>query len=1371
MKKLLLLILFFVAGLQMAQAQIPDGSIAPDFTGVDINGESHNLYSLLNAGKHVYIDVSATWCGPCWNYHNSHALRDLWETHGPPGTDEAFVMFIEGDAATNTACLYGPSGCVGGTQGDWVSGTPYPIIDDASIAGLYQIAYFPTIFYICPIDKKVYEAGQLPATSLWNFRTSHCAPPPITYSIDLQRNVKCFGTSTGAINITPGGGLNGSFTYLWSNGATTQDLNNIPAGNYTVTITRGNQTAVSDPITIEQPSQPLSAEVVNFIQVGCNGLTGSITATGVGGWESSYAYSWSNGGGTETAIGLNAGTYTCTVTDAEGCTSTVSQTLAAPTYPTAAIANPPAIDCAHLTIQLDGTSSSSGDEYSYLWFATNGGHIVSGGNTLTPTVDSAGNYTLRVTNITTTCASFATRSVSLNISYPDANAGANGTVSCPVPLDTLAGSGSSGTNYGYAWTGPNVVSGGNTLTPVVGAPGVYTLVVTNSSNGCTKTSTTSVTGNNVPPSVSTTSSDITCVVDTVNVSVSTNSGNATFAWTGPNGFTSNLQSPVVTEPGSYAVVVADTITGCNNNGAATVANNTSGPGANATGGFISCLVGSTTVTGTTPDTNAVYAWTGPNGFTSSLSSFSTQVPGTYSLAVSDPDNGCVSNAVAVVDDNTAAPGASASSPGNFNCTTSLIELSGNGSSQGPDMAYSWTTSDGRFVSGESSLNPVIDAAGTYQLLVTNTASGCTNTAAVTVVQRQNVSASLNSQTNVNCNGATTGAASVEAAGGNNAFTYIWSNGASDAAIANLAAGNYTVTVTDGENCTAVASVDITEPTAVFANASATSQVESGVNDGTASSSPVGGVAPYTYLWSNNETTQAITGLAPGTYTVSVTDANGCVVSQSVTVNSVDCAISATSQVTDVTCPGGSNGTASVSVIGGFEPLSYAWSNNATAANISDLTAGNYSVTITDAAGCIAQSNLTVSTNDPEAPSLSAENAVIELDENGLAAVTPATVNAQAADNCGIASVTVSPASFDCNSQGTHDVTVTATDVSGRTTSTTVTVTVTDNRAPSVSAQNAVVSLDATGSASITPATVNAQGSDNCSVAGITVSPSSFDCTNMGEHEVAVVVTDASGLTSSTTVIVRVVDTEAPVVTCPDNIVVCSYNNVVSYQPANAQDNCLILNGQWQQNSGLPSGSEFPVGSTEQRFTFTDASGNAGSCSFTVTVTPPINITNLTIVNESNGQSNGSIDITVEGGVTPLSFLWTSNGQDIANTEDVSGLAAGSYTVEITDANGCVFKRENFEITNSSAVNEPVWMSGISLLPNPTNGITRILFGETPESRMEISLIDGTGRVLRNLYLEQANMLTLDCSDLPAGLYTVRFRANNEIGARKLSVVK
>ncbi len=100
MKKLLLSILL-LASLNMAKAQLPDGAIAPDFTLTDINNVTHNLYNYLNQGKKVYIDVSATWCGPCWNYHNTHALDDLWAQHGPAGapgvnantTDDCIVLF------------------------------------------------------------------------------------------------------------------------------------------------------------------------------------------------------------------------------------------------------------------------------------------------------------------------------------------------------------------------------------------------------------------------------------------------------------------------------------------------------------------------------------------------------------------------------------------------------------------------------------------------------------------------------------------------------------------------------------------------------------------------------------------------------------------------------------------------------------------------------------------------------------------------------------------------------------------------------------------------------------------------------------------------------------------------------------------------------------------------------------------------------------------------------------------------------------------------------------------------------------------------------------------------------------------------------
>jgi len=171
MKKTLLtlLVLAGISSANTANAQLPSGSIAPDWTLSDINGNSYNLYNLLDNGYTVIIDMNATWCPPCWSYHQSGELEDLWVNHGPAGqpgvsattTDDVYVFMIESDNSTGAADL---AGTTSGTEGDWITGTDFPIIDDASLAGPYALAYYPTIYSICA-NRQLTEVGAISASA------------------------------------------------------------------------------------------------------------------------------------------------------------------------------------------------------------------------------------------------------------------------------------------------------------------------------------------------------------------------------------------------------------------------------------------------------------------------------------------------------------------------------------------------------------------------------------------------------------------------------------------------------------------------------------------------------------------------------------------------------------------------------------------------------------------------------------------------------------------------------------------------------------------------------------------------------------------------------------------------------------------------------------------------------------------------------------------------------------------------------------------------------------------------------------------------------------------------------------------------------
>lgn len=288
------------------------------------------------------------------------------------------------------------------------------------------------------------------------------------------------------------------------------------------------------------------------------------------------------------------------------------------------------------------------------------------------------------------------------------------------------------------------------------------------------------------------------------------------------------------------------------------------------------------------------------------------------------------------------------------CGASAVNLTLDAGNSGSN--YLWSN-------GATSQTTAVTATGTYTVTVT-TSAGCTGTDAIVVSQSTPISASITSN-NVSCNGGSDGSVSTSAAGGQSPYTYLWSNSATTANITGLTAGAYTVTITDNAGCTGTGSATITEPTAIVTSLNSTNVSCNGLSDGTISTNTSGGTSPYTYLWSVGSTNTNLTNLIAGTYTVTVTDANGCTNAQSLSITQPAALVASAVIDSNVTCNGFTDGGSTASASGGTAPYTYTWSNSATTASITGVASGAYTVTITDNNGCTDSSSVTIS--QPQIP--------------------------------------------------------------------------------------------------------------------------------------------------------------------------------------------------------------------------------------------------------------------------------------------------------------------------------------------------------------------------------------------------------------------
>ncbi|HLP19652.1 MAG TPA: gliding motility-associated C-terminal domain-containing protein [Chitinophagales bacterium] len=731
--------------------------------------------------------------------------------------------------------------------------------------------------------------------------------------------------STLSIPLTATGGTG----YDWGGGITTATNTVTSPNTYSVTVTAANGcTAVSSTTITQDITAPVVSITPANATLTCIATTYNLTAAG------GATYDW--GQGIITAINSisTPNTYTVTATGSNGCTATAAATITQDiTTPNVNIAPASTLTCAVLSSTLQASSTTLNAAYDW------GGGIV----TSAKTVSTPGNYTVTVTDPANGCTISSAAAVAQDIVAPNIALSNTGTLNC-ISGNVTINAISTTPNVSYDW------GGGNTSTSnIVTTAGSYTITVTDPANSCTATMANVVIQDIAAPPVNiATPAQLNCINANVTIMASSTVGTATFDW-GNGTLTPNY---TVTAPASYSVTVTNPANGCTATATTTVVQNQNVPAVSIiTPDTITCHTPSVTLSASTSAVIPAYNW----GSGNLGSTYAVAVPGTYTLTLTDNDNGCSATASADVYDvplmNLSETHTNVSCFG-FNDATIDLTVSGG---QSP-FSFTWSN-------GGANEDIVSTIAGTQTATVTDNIN-CTATISVAITEPASM-VITETHNDVTCFGNNNGSINITVSAGMAPYDYRWNTSEIIEDRTALAPGTYSVTATDYNSCSVSITTTITEPAEVTMQPTVTNPTcATNGNDGSISVVVNGGTTPYNYAWSNNNTTDTNPNLGEGSFGITVTDANSCVVTDMYTLAYqydfvVDAAPSVSiklgeSTVLDYTLTGNTGNYTSV-----WSP-DYALSCvNCVSPDVTPVYSKLYTVTITNDLGCVSSDTMSV----------------------------------------------------------------------------------------------------------------------------------------------------------------------------------------------------------------------------------------------------------------------------------------------------------------------------------------------------------------------------------------------------------------------------